>query len=222
MQERVYQDLSRADEITSEVRKLVLTCKALEAQLQQSIPKKAHEDIVAKMQRQVDDLENQVALTKGELEKTVTVGARLSAIESRITTLYDVVASQNEAVKTLADKQSEGTVPYSLHAENLARIQRLEEQVYSMAPRSDVEALQAELANSAPKAKLEELEQALSRSVPKEHLAQAEARVAELEAALAETVPRATLEELKERIATLMKDAPGVEEAAPPGTPEPQ
>ena len=67
----MYQDLSRADEITSEVRKLVLTCKALEAQLQQSIPKKAHEDIVAKIQKQIYDLENQVALTKGELEKTL-------------------------------------------------------------------------------------------------------------------------------------------------------
>jgi uncharacterized coiled-coil protein SlyX len=204
--------LSRADEITSEVRKLVLTCKALEAQLQQSIPKKTHEEEVAKLRGESEDLQRQVTLTKGELEKTISVGARLGALESRINTLYDVVAAQNEAVKTLSEKLSEGTVPYSLHAEDLTRIQQLEEQVYTMVPGSDVETLRGELANSVPKAKLEEAERALAETVPKERLAKAEARIVELEAALADTVPRGTMEELKEKIASLMKDAPGVKE----------
>jgi hypothetical protein len=209
--------MSRADEITSEVRKLVLTCKALEAQLQQSVPKKTHEEAVAKMQAEVDDLQNQVALATGELERTVSMGARMSALESRITTLYDVVASHNEAVKALADGLSQATVPYSLHAENVSRIQLLEEQVHSMVPRSDVEALKAELAGSVPRAKVEELELSLSQSVPKDRLAQAEVRIAELEAALTDTVPRTTLEELKDRISILMKDAPAtVDEAAAP------
>ena len=204
--------MSRADEITSEVRKLVLTCKALEAQLQQSIPKKTHEEEVAKLRVEIDDLQRQVSLTKSELEKTTSVGARLGTLESRINTLYDVVAAQNEAVKTLSEKLSEGTVPYSLHSEDLTKIQQLEEQVYTMVPRSDVETLQRELASSVPKAKFEEAERALAETVPKERLATAEARIAELEAALADTVPRGTMEELKEKIASLMKEAPGVEE----------
>ncbi len=209
--------MSRADEITSEVRKLVLTCKALEAQLQQSIPKKTHEEEVAKLRREIDDLQSQVSLTKGELEKTISVGARLGALESRITTLYDVVAAQNEAVKSLSEKLSEGTVPYPLHAQDLTRIQQLEEQVYTMVPGSDVEALKGELANSVPKAKLEEAERALADTVPKDRLAMAEAKIAELEAALADSVPRGTMEELKEKIASLMKEAPAVgEEPAPP------
>jgi DNA repair exonuclease SbcCD ATPase subunit len=211
--------LSRADEITSEVRKLVLTCKALEAQLQQSIPKKTHEEEVAKLRGEIEDLQSQVSLTKGELEKTISVGARLAALESRITTLYDVIAAQNEAVKTLSEKLSQGTVPYSLHSEDLTRIQQLEEQVYTMVPRSDVETLKAELANSVPKAKLEEAERALSEAVPRDSLAKAEARIAELEAALADTVPRGAMEEL-EKIASLMKDAPYAgEEPAPAPTP---
>jgi hypothetical protein len=212
--------LSRADEITSEVRKLVLTLKAKEAQLQESLPKKTHEEIVAKMQAQMDDLERQLSLTKGELERTMSLGARLSALESRITTLYDVTASQNEAVKGLSDKMSQGTVPYAVHTEDLNRIQQLEEQVYSMVPRSDVEALQAQLGASVPKEKMEEIERTLADMVPKEKMAQAEERIAELEAAMADSVPRTTLEELKDRIATLMKDAPAVEEEAPPSQPQ--
>jgi DNA repair exonuclease SbcCD ATPase subunit len=212
-------NLSRADEITSEVRKLVLTCKALEAQLQQSIPKKTHEEEVAKLRAEIEDLQRQVNLTKGELEKTISVGARLGALESRINTLYDVVAAQNEAVKGISEKLAQATVPYSLHTEDLARIQQLEEQVYTMVPRSDVEAIQGELANSVPKAKLEELERSMADTVPKERLAAAEAKISELEAALADTVPRGTMEELKEKIASLMKDAPGVdEETAPPAS----
>jgi hypothetical protein len=208
--------LSRADEITSEVRKLVLTCKALEAQLQQSIPKKTHEEEVAKLRGEIDDLQRQVTLTKGELEKTISVGGRIGALESRINTLYDVVAAQNEAVKSLSEKLSQGTVPYSLHTEDLARIQQLEEQVYSMVPRGDFEALKGELASSVPKARLEETERALAEMVPREQLSAAEARIRELEVALADTVPRGTMEELKEKIASLMKDAPGVEEEPAP------
>ncbi|MGA1975584.1 MAG: hypothetical protein ABSG92_08105 [Conexivisphaerales archaeon] len=199
--------MSRADEITSEVRKIVLTNKALEAQLQQSIPKRTHEEQVAKLQAQIDDLQSQVSLAKGELEKTVSVGARLGAVESRISTLYDAAASQNEAIKGLSEKLSEGTVPYSLHVEDLARIQQLEEQVYSMVPRSDLDSLRSQLADSVPRAKFEETERALTEMIPKERLDQSEAKIAELERALADSVPRATLEELQDKIASMMKDA---------------
>ncbi len=203
--------MSRADEITSEVRKLVLTCKALEAQLQQSIPKKTHEEEMAKLRLQIEDLERQVNLTKADLERTVSVGGRLSALEARIGTLYDAVGAQNQEVKALSGKLSEATVPSSLHAEDLARIQQLEEQVYSMVPKSDLETLQGQLANSVPKERLEEMEKALYDTVPRARLAEAEAKIAELQAALADAVPRATLEELKEKIASMMKEAPAVE-----------
>jgi tetrahydromethanopterin S-methyltransferase subunit G len=213
--------LSRADEITSEVRKLVLTCKALEAQLQQSIPKKTHEEEVAKLTARIDDLQKEVSLTKAELERTIAVGTRLGALEARINTLYDVVGSQNQAVKGLTEKLSEATVPYSLHAEDAARIQQLEEQVYSMVPRTDVEALQGQLANSVPKEKVEELQRTMVDSVPRTRLEEAEARIAGLQAALADSVPRTTLEELKEKIASMMKEAPGVEEeSSSPQPPE--
>ncbi len=210
--------MSRADEITSEVRKLVLTLKAMEAQLQESMPKRTHEEIVAKMQGQMDDVQRQLAITKEELDRTTSVGARLSALEARLSTLYDVAAAQNEAIKGLADKLAQGTVPYAMHAENQTRIQQLEEQVYSMVPRGDFDALQTQLAATVPRERLEDVEKALADAVPKERLAQAEAKIAELEAAMADTVPRATLEELKERIATLMKEAPAVQaDAAPQG-----
>ncbi|HVP23230.1 MAG TPA: hypothetical protein VMS77_04900 [Conexivisphaerales archaeon] len=209
--------MSRADEITSEVRKLVLTCKALEAQLQQSIPKKTHEEEVAKLNVIISDLQREISLSKTELEKTISVGSRLGALEGRINTLYDVVAAQNQAVKAVSEKLSESTVPYSLHAEDQSRIQQLEEQVYSMAPRADVDALQSQMANMVPREKLEEMERSMSGMVPAERLAEAEAKIAQLEAALADSVPRATLEELKDKIASMMKDAPGVEDE--PGAP---
>ena len=212
--------MSRADEITSEVRKLVLTIKAQEAQLQQSISRKTYEEEVAKLNGKLEELRREADLTKGELEKTISVGARLSALEARINSLFDAVGSQNNAVKGLSDKLSEATVPYSLHAEDLTRIQQLEEQVYSMVPRADIEGLQSQLANSIPKEKLEEMEKALADSVPRAELEAAKTKISELEAALAETVPRTTLEELKEKIASMMKETAGAnEEPAAPAAP---
>ena len=100
--------LSRAEEITSEVRKLVLTCRAMEAQLQQSMPKKTHQEIVAKMQGQIDNFNVELERTKAELKSTTTVGDRVDNLASQVSTenesltnLVSLIGSQSQVLSGL-------------------------------------------------------------------------------------------------------------------------
>ena len=76
--------MSRAEEITSEVRRLVLTCRAMEAQLQQSIPKKTHEEVVSKMQGTIDELDGEVGRIRTELQRTTGITETLNALGAQI------------------------------------------------------------------------------------------------------------------------------------------
>lgn len=210
--------MSRADEITSEVRRLVMTCKQLEAQLQQSIPKKQHEEEMAKMQAQVDDLSAKLAATSEELQRTVSLGERLNALESQVSAQMGSITFLGEAIKALSEKLSESTVPQQLYSQAMARIQDLEAQLSSMVTKAQYDDLRMELANSVPRSKYEELERAMQQMVPREEHEAAMARIAELESSLANSVPRSTFEELRERIASIMKEVPSAVEgqASPP------
>jgi uncharacterized coiled-coil protein SlyX len=206
--------LSRADEIAGEVRKLVMTVRTLEAQLQQSIPKKEHEQVVAKMQAQIDDLSSKLTSVKADLERAQSLNDQLSGMEAQLAAQNRMLSAQGDSIKGLAIKLEEGTVPYQLHAQAVSRVQELEKRVsdleaqtYQMVPLTQYEALQAEMANTVPKAAYEELKATLDGSVPREELTQAQSRIAELEATVANSVPRSALDELKEKIASIMREA---------------
>ncbi|MHB1908521.1 MAG: hypothetical protein ACYCQJ_06575 [Nitrososphaerales archaeon] len=222
--------MSRAEEITSEVRKLVLTCRSLEAQLQQSMPKKTHQEIVAKMQASIDAVTAELGRTRTELETTTTIGQRISTLEAQISSQSETISSQSRTIESLSSKLSEATVPFPMYTEALSKLQEaqasiatmvnksdyaaaqvrcaeLEEQIRGMVPRAQCAVLEIELANSVPIAKYEELRQSLERMVPKEELAQAESRIAELEKALSNTVPRQDFEELTARITQITREA---------------
>ena len=222
--------MSRAEEITSEVRKLVLTCRSLEAQLQQSIPKKSHQEIVTKMQASIDSITAELGRTRTELETTTSIGQRISALDAQISSQSETISSQSRTIESLSSRLSEATVPFPMYTEALSKLQEaqasiatmvnksdyaivqvrcaeLEEQIRGMVPRAQCAVLEIELANSVPIAKYEELRQSLERMVPREELAQAESRVAELEKALSNTVPRQDFEELTARISQITREA---------------
>lgn len=222
--------MSRAEEITSEVRKLVLTCRSLEAQLQQSIPKRTHEEVVAKMQTSIDSLTNELARTKSELENTTSLGQRISTLESKIATQSEVISSEGRTFEAISGKLVENSVPFALYTESLARVQaleakvssmtdsndfnavkqsyaELEAQIANMVPKGQYEALEVQLSNSVPAQKYEELQRSFGQMVPCEQFNVAEARVAELERALADSVPRQDFEELATKIAQITKEA---------------
>lgn len=222
--------LSRSEEITSEVRKLVLTCRSLEAQLQQSIPKKTHLEIVGKMQGAIDSLSADLGRTKEELAKTTSLGERINALESTVASQSSMISSQNNVIGALTSKFSEALVLASTYGEAKEKIQYLEERNGSMVERSQYDALvdashelDEKLSNSLPKEQFyiledrlshsvsrsayDELEYKLSQMVPREELSLAESKVQDLERALLNSVPRQDYEVLASKISQLSTEA---------------
>lgn len=217
--------MSRVEEITSEVRKLVLTCRSLEAQLQQSVPKKFHQEVVTKMQGNIDSLSDDLTRTKAELEKTTSIGQRIPGLEGQIASQNEVITSQSKTIDSLTTKLSESATTAIQYSQAVSKIQELEsrissmvdateftsaqkrcaeleQQVSDMIPKAQFSAIQAELANSVPAQKYEDLQKRFN-----EELSAAQSRIGELDKALQESVPKADFEELAGKITQITKEA---------------
>jgi hypothetical protein len=220
--------MSRAEEITSEVRKLVLTCRSMQAQLEQSIPKKTHQEVVSKMQSTIDGLNGDLERTKNELARTITIGEHVNSLSSQVKAQEEQIASQNRLIESLTAKLAESTVPSQMFHEQEQKNRELEEKVASMVsradytslqeqysalqskidamvPRSDYEAAQAQIATMVPKSAYDEISSAFSAL--QEQYAALEKRASTLEARLSESVPRSDFDELTARIAQLTMEA---------------
>ena len=95
----------------------------MEAQLQQSIPKKTHQEIVSKMQATIDGLNSEVQRVKGDFQKTLSlnetiagIGTNIISQNETITSLGMTVASQsqiiegqNRAIEALNSRLSQST-----------------------------------------------------------------------------------------------------------------
>jgi hypothetical protein len=194
---------SRTEQITSEVRRLVLTARSLQAQLDQSIPKKTHEEIVGRMQGTIDGMSAELRRTKAQLGETQSIGEGLSLLGKQ-------VSSQGDTIKEVVSKLAEVTVPNTVYQQATAKISELEQVV----SRKD-----------------QELQTFRENFVPKDQYVRAEARIAELEAVLANSMPKAEFEDLSQQIDSIARAAPvinagmedlaNVPQTAPQGTPEP-
>lgn len=205
--------MSRAEEITSEVRRLVMTCRSLEAQLQQSVPKKTHQEMVTKMQAAIDNLSADLGRTKKSLEETETLGGRLNVLTNQITAQNEIISSQSKTIESLTSKMTETTVPIKMYTELVSNFQSLQTQAQGMVPKSDFDALQSriselesqisscvprtqyaalelEISNSVPKQRFEELETRISKMVSKDEYDVAIARAAGLESQISQMVSR--------------------------------
>ncbi|MDA4129721.1 MAG: hypothetical protein OK457_03015, partial [Thaumarchaeota archaeon] len=171
---------SRTEQITSEVRRLVLTARSLQAQLDQSIPKKTHEEVIARMQATIDGMAAELRRTKGQLEETQTIGQGLSILGKQ-------VAAQGDTLKEAAMKISEVTVPNQVYQNALTRISDLEQ----VLTRKD-----------------QEIQNIRDSSVLKEQYIRSETRISELENILANSMPKTEFESLSQQIDTLTKAAP--------------
>ncbi len=228
--------MGRTEEITSEVRRLVLTCRSLEAQVKESIPKKQHEAIVAKLETTINELNAELKRTQANLENTTTLGERLVSLESLVSKQSDSISSaQSEEFQKLSMKISENTVPSTIYEQTLssvkeleltlstivqskdaqlatlsARTKELEDKISSMVSRSEFLGLQSELSKVRSKHQ-EELNQIAQRSVPKEQYESTRARISELETMLSNSIPLSQLgdipEQMKSVLATIEGDA---------------
>ena len=161
-----------------------MTCRSLEAQLQQSVPKKTHQEMVTKMQAAIDNLSADLGRTKKSLEETETLGGRLNALTSQISTQNETISSQNKIIESFSTKMVETTVPVKMYSEATSRAQELEQRMKGMVEKSDYAALQAKCA---------ELESQMSSAVPR-------TQYAALEIEIANSVPKSKFEELESRL----------------------
>jgi len=190
----VFGSLSRAEEITSEVRRLVLTCRAMEAQLQQSVPKKTHEEVISKMQATIDELDGELNRIRDEFQNTKGITETINALGAQLSVQKEVldvqgqllanqtqiIEAQNRTIESLNQKLSLDTVPATMYNEALSKANAAEDRVSQLVPKADYEALQC---------KVSELNQALATMVPKSEL-----EVLTLQLST-EYVPKATFDE---------------------------
>ncbi len=222
-----------AELITNEVRRLVLTCRHLQAELEQSIPKKTHQEIVTKMQETVDRQSSELKRTSAELEKAEALSSGMNALEGYLTTQGKDISSQREILQTLSAKLSENSVPQQVYAQTIAQNQELEEKtqraleaknvelnslemknrellerIAQMVPRSEYLAIQSHLTDWIPRIKHEEEVQKLrAQTVPREQYDRIESRLNELEGQLENSVPKSEFERLMKEITSITNAA---------------
>jgi chromosome segregation ATPase len=212
-----------AELITNEVRRLVLTCRHLQAELEQSIPKKAHQEIVASMQETIDSQSEEMKQMEAQLEKAAAISSTLANLESLLSSQEREIASQNKFIEEISAKIAEGTVPRQVYEQSLSVSKSLEENVRTiteqknaeiktlemrnhdllekmsgMVPRSDYLAIQGQLADTIPRIKHEDDMQRM-----RDQNSRAEARISELETTLEHSVPKAEFVELMKEVSTL-------------------
>lgn len=218
-----------AEMITNEVRRLVLTCRHLQAELEQSIPKKVHEEIVQKMQGTIDSQDVEMKRVGEELQKAVSVSSTLSNLESLLSSQSKEISAEKNSIENVYTKIAEGTVPRQIYEASLAATKSLEEnarrlmeqknselkelqarnhelleRISGMVPRIDYLSVQSQLSESIPRIKHEEEVQVLrDQSVPRDLYIKAESRISELETTLEQTVPKSEFVDLMKEVSTL-------------------
>lgn len=219
---------TRAEQITSEVKRLVLTCRKLEADLAQSVPKKVMDEAVAKMQQKIDILNAELSHTKSDLESANLINERLESLGKQLATQRDQISTQNEVINSISAKLG-CMIPSEIYEQANLKIHELEQQVQTknneyetlqanvtgleqkisgMVPRDEFVVLQTALANSVPKEKYDEdIRRIHEETVSKDKYDQVESRLTVLETQLANSMPKSEFEELSQSITALTKSA---------------
>jgi hypothetical protein len=231
------QRMSKTEDAADDAKKLAQRCKALEAQLRQTITKKEHHEIVlefedkttrmektiASQDRKIAEQEKELTRAKAELQRTTALGKQFAEVAERVAVLTKSVDTQGRTVDSMVTKVSQGTVPTVVHQQSISKINDLEEQINEMVSRSEYASLQTHydeatkrVSNMVPsseyealKEKLEELESTISFTVPREQFESSEAKAKELEAKLAEHVPQSTYDELVSKVVQLAAEVTG-------------
>jgi DNA repair exonuclease SbcCD ATPase subunit len=217
---------TRAEQITSEVKRLVLKCRKLEADLAQSVPKRTLDETVAKMQQKIDSLNAELKRANSDLDKATTVNERMDAFGKQLDKQGEDISTQGDFIKSMATK-IETMVPSEVYEQTTSKVHELEEafetqskqyaseradfeeRIAHMVPQDRFLSVQAELENSVPKSFYEEeIQKIRGETVSKEQYGVLQSRVTELESQLAESVPKTEFDELSQTIVSLTKSAP--------------
>jgi HPt (histidine-containing phosphotransfer) domain-containing protein len=158
---------TRAEQITSEVKRLVLKCRKLEADLAQSVPKKTLEETTAKMQQRIDALNAELKRANSDLDSATTVNERMDALGKQLEKQSEEISTQYDFIKSIATKM-DTMVPSAVYEQATSKIHELE-QAFESQSRNYASELESQLENSVPKTEFEELSQtivSLTKSLP--------------------------------------------------------
>ncbi len=230
-------EMSKAEAPVDDAKKLAQRCKALEAQLRQTITKKEHHEIVLEFEdkitgmektvssqdRKIAEQEKELARTRAEMQKNAALGKQIADVGAQISALGKTVESQGRAVEALLFKVSQGTVPASAYQQSTSKVRGLEEKISEMVGKGEHASLQRryeeatkQLQGMVPasdhealKGRVQELEAAMSSMVLRDQLESSEATVRELRAKLSERVPQSTYDELVSKVVQLAEEVTG-------------
>ena len=212
-------------EYREEAKKLALRVKTLEAQLRQSVPRKEHNEITSKLEREIASLEKDLDRAKADFAKTIAINRQIDGVEGQIGSVIKAtsgvaktlerldsiesgnsangkaIAAQSKAIENFIAKISQGMVPSSIHWETINKVRTLEAKCDDLNRR--LEATVPSLEYVALGYKFEELTKRVGSMVPSSDLAAANQRIGELEASVASMVPREQLTASDGRIAEL-------------------
>jgi chromosome segregation ATPase len=194
----------------------------MEAQLQQSIPKKAHQEVVAKMQTTIDGLVAELERTKADLQKTNHLEERITSLSEQITSQTDAITSQWRSNETKRIAELEERIGQMVDKTELVSLQsKYDELKTTTVPKEDYSALQNQFSNYVPREVFEEMQKSFAQTtVPREQLVAAQARVQELETKIANSIPLSEHEEVITKLTSLIGEVPTSDaqatEIAPP------
>lgn len=182
----------------------------MEAQLQQSMPKKTHQEVVAKMQSQIDELTADLENTKSDLARSVHLEEGIKSLSQQIALETQTITGQFQSNDSKRIQELETKISGMVDRSEFETLQgKYEELKNSTVPKDDYVALQSQFTNFVPKQTFEEMQKSYAdTTVPREQLSAAEARLQELEAKLGNSIPRADHDELMTRITSMIGEAP--------------
>ena len=185
----------------------------MEAQLQQSMPKKTHQEVVAKMQAKIDELTTELETTRSDLERSVHLEEGIKSLSQQIASETQTITSQFQSNDARRIQELEAKISGMVDRTEFDTLQaRYEQLKNSTVPKDDYSALQNQFTNFVPKQTFEDMQRTLRETtVPREQLSAAEARLQELETRLTNSIPRADHEELMTAITSMIGEAPRVE-----------
>lgn len=192
----------------------------MEAQLQQSMPKKTHQEVVAKMQLTIDGLTADLERTKVDLQKTMHIEADIKSLSEHVTSQTNAIASQWQSNDAKKIQELEQKISGMVDKNEYVTLQnKYEELKNSTVPKQEYMALQNQFANFVPRESFDEMQKRyMQTTVPRDQFLAAETRIRELEA---NYVPRTDHEELISEITTLIGEAPRASDAEQEVTSQP-
>ena len=131
----------------------------MEAQLQQSMPKKTHQEVVEKMQARIDELSAELETTRSDLERSVHLEEGIKSLSQQIAQETQTITGQFQSNDAKRIQELEAKISGMVERSEFdAHHSKYEQLTNSTVPRDDYVALQNQFSNFVPKQTFEDMQ----------------------------------------------------------------